>query len=190
MKSVKFFIDFVFIFFLVFFIFVFGWQINFKPKNKFDKSYYSAVVFGAGITMSGKPSLALMYRLDKAVELYKEAKVKKIIISGKIPETIVMRNYLLLKSIRTEDIVIDIKGINTANTIKNIKKLQEYDKNFDSFIFVSQRFHLARIFLLSHKYKIENFELVSTDLREVEKFDNLMMNLRETFAIFKSLIFE
>ncbi|MEJ5285239.1 MAG: YdcF family protein [Brevinematales bacterium] len=189
MKSFKL-IDFIFIFFLIVFICVFGWQVNFKPENKLDQTYYSAVVFGAGITKSGKPSLALMYRLDKATELYKDLKVKKIIVSGKIPETIVMRNYLLLKLVKLEDIIIDIKGINTANTIKNIKKLEEVDPNFDSFVFVSQRFHLARIFLLAHKYRIKNFSLVSTDLKEVEKFDSFMMNLRETFAIFKSLLFE
>lgn len=189
MKSFKF-IDVIFIFFLILFISVFGWQVNFNPKNKLEQNYYAAVVFGAGITKSGKPSLALRYRLDKATELYKNLKIKKIIISGKIPETIVMKNYLLLKFVKLEDIIIDIKGVNTANTLKNVKRLEEVDANFDSFVFVSQRFHLARIFLLAHKYGIKNFSLVSTDLKEVEKFDNFMMNLRETFAIFKSVLFE
>ncbi len=183
-------IDIIFLLLLLLFVLLFGWQYNFKPSTELGNVVYSGVVFGAGITKSGLPSVALMYRLDKAVELYRNGRLNKIIVSGKIPETIVMKNYLLSKMVKLEDIVIDIKGINTANTIKNIKRLQENDKNFNQILFISQRYHLPRIFILAHKYGIKDFHLVATETKSVKKIENLLLNLRETLAIFKSLVFE
>lgn len=183
-------LDIVFIFFISLIIVTFAWQFNFKALNDISEKYSIGVVFGAGITKSGDPSPALKYRLEKGIELYRENKLEKILISGRIPETIVMKNYLLIKGINIENIIIDINGNNTSSTLKNIKKLQQREGEKLSFAFISQKYHLARIFLLAHKYGIKNFCVVSTDTRNIDKIENLLVNIRETFAIFKSLIFE
>ncbi len=167
-----------------------GWQTNFNVRESIQFKCDVGVVFGAGITKNGNPSPALKYRLEKGIELYKNGKLKKILISGRIPETIVMKNYLLLKEINLEDIIIDISGENTGATLRNVKKFQRNNEEKLSVAFISQRYHLARIFLLAHKYGIKDFYLVATDTKEIDKFATFFVNLRETFAIFKSLILE
>jgi vancomycin permeability regulator SanA len=41
-----------------------------------------AVVFGAGVLSSGKPSLILQDRLDGAIALYRQSKVGRLLMSG------------------------------------------------------------------------------------------------------------
>ena len=176
--------------FIIFIIFiVMGWQSNFKAQTTLYQKCDVGIVFGAGITKSGTPSPALQYRLDKAIELYKKNLLEKILISGKIHETLVMKNYLLYKGILLENIIIDINGINTAKTLKNVRNFQ-LKEELKTIAFISQKYHLARIFILAHKNKIKNFHLVSTDTKKLDKLEHFFLNLRETFAIFKSLIFE
>ncbi|MGC8765400.1 MAG: ElyC/SanA/YdcF family protein [Brevinematia bacterium] len=184
------FIDIAFIALILIFFATLGWQTNFETRGIIDEKCDVGVIFGAGITKSGTPSPALKYRLEKAIELYKSGNLKKLLTSGRIPETIVMKNYLLSKGIKLEDIIIDIKGESTAATLRNIKRLQQGEDKDLSVAFISQKYHLARIFILANKYRIKNFYLVATETKEIDRFENLIVNLRETFAIFKSIVFE
>ncbi len=72
---------------------------------------YTAIVLGAYVSKSGYLSGILQDRVETAIELYKQKKVKRFLLSGDhgrtdYDEVNSMRNYLLKKGIKTEDIFL------------------------------------------------------------------------------------
>lgn len=162
---------------------------------KFDNSYKYhnidiVVVFGAGINKNGTPSPALKYRLDKCISIHNSQGVKFIFISGRKHEVFVMKKYLLYNEIDINKIIDDPDGENTARTIKNLKKFLD---NFDqplSIAFISQKYHLPRIYILAKKYKLKNYFFVPTETKDIHFFLDLWLNLRESLAIYKAIFYD
>lgn len=81
----------------VFFVVFFGvclMIVAFYPvESELENNRYVAIVPGASVTRAGNPSPALRMRLDKALSLYNDGRVRKVFISGTSYEVIVMRNY-------------------------------------------------------------------------------------------------
>lgn len=116
---------------------------NYDSKITFDV----ALVFG-GVSM-------IPHRLDKAIELYKQKKIKKILVSGGIgflslnrhnKEALMMRDYLLECGISREDIIIEEKSRNTNENIQNSLKIinDMYDMNDINILLITSDFHLKR----------------------------------------------
>ncbi len=105
----------------------------------------AAIVFGAGLTASGRPTAVLKDRVATAVELYQSGKVEKILMSGDnrfidYNEPGAMKSYALELGMPEEDIVLDYAGRRTYDTCYRagaIFQLQEA-------ILVTQNFHLPR----------------------------------------------
>jgi SanA protein len=91
------------------------------------------------------------YRIKTVVRLYKEGKVKEILISGDSTsdryyhETATMKNDLLANGVKRSDIRTDKKGIRTFDSIKRAKDIY----GADDYIIVSQKFHLQRAIFLA-----------------------------------------
>jgi SanA protein len=108
-------------------------------------SVRAAVVFGAGLTASGRPTAVLEDRVATAVDLYQAGKVEKILMSGDnrfidYNEPGAMKKYALELGMPEEDIVLDYAGRRTYDTCYRagaIFQLQEA-------ILVTQNFHLPR----------------------------------------------
>ena len=88
---------------------------NEKIITKIEDKYDCIIVLGAGVRKDGTPSPMLRDRLDKAVELYKEGNVPKIIMSGdhgqnSYDEVSVMKKYAIEHGIPSEDIFMDHAG--------------------------------------------------------------------------------
>jgi len=105
----------------------------------------AAVVFGAGLTSSGRPTAVLKDRVATAVELYQAGKVEKILMSGDnrfidYNEPGAMKNYALELGMPEEDIVLDYAGRRTYDTCYRAGAIFQLDKA----ILVTQWFHLPR----------------------------------------------
>jgi SanA protein len=108
-----------------------------------------AIVFGAGITQNGDPSLELRDRLDTAAELYFAGKVEKLLMSGDnrfvdYNEPEAMRRYALGRGVPDSAIVLDYAGRRTYDTCyraRDIFRVQEA-------ILVTQQYHLPRALYL------------------------------------------
>jgi vancomycin permeability regulator SanA len=79
-----------------------------------------AIVFGAGLRRDGSPTQVLRDRVETAVELYKQGKVSKLLMSGDnrfeyYNEPEAMRRMPEL-GIPDEDIVLDYAGRRTYDT--------------------------------------------------------------------------
>jgi vancomycin permeability regulator SanA len=120
----------------------------------------AAVVLGNTVERNGQPSERLKARLDKAVELYENNLVGKIIVSGGFgaegfEEADVMRSFLIAKNIPESDIILDRDGYDTHKTAVNTRAIMQAN-NFRSVTIVSQYFHITRTRLAFQKEKIEN----------------------------------
>ncbi len=111
-----------------------------------------ALLLGASISADGTPSVVLKERADKAIDLYRAGKVKKILVSGdngtqQYDEVYPVGKYLRAVGIPESDIFLDYAGFDTFSSMYRAKTV------FDapSIIVVSQRFHLPRALYIAHR---------------------------------------
>jgi len=105
----------------------------------------AAVVLGAKVYPNGEPSPMLADRLATGVELYKQGKVKKLLLSGDHGQTTydevnVMLAYVLAQGVPEKDVFTDHAGFNTYDTMYRARAVFRVQ----SALVVTQRFHLAR----------------------------------------------
>ncbi len=107
-----------------------------------------AVVFGAGIySQKLYPTLILKNRLDAAIDLYKQSKVRTILVSGdnrqvNYNEPMVMKKYLVDQGIPTGVVVEDFGGRRTLDTCWRVKNVFKAQKVY----IITQKFHLPRAY--------------------------------------------
>ena len=109
-----------------------------------------AVILGAAILKSGDLSPVLEDRADKAIELYRANKVRKILITGNnsqlgYNEVTPVRKYLLRNNIPAEDIFLDYAGLDTYSSMYRARNVFL----INSMIIVSQSFHLPRAIFIA-----------------------------------------
>lgn len=104
-----------------------------------------ALVFGAGLTASGKPSPYLAARLDTAHELFSTGKVRVILVSGDNSreshnEPAAMRDYLVAQGVPEDAIVLDYAGFDTHDSCARAHDVF----GVDAAVLVTQDYHLPR----------------------------------------------
>jgi vancomycin permeability regulator SanA len=113
------------------------------------------VILGNKVERDGNPSERLRYRLEKAVELYREGYFNYIIVSGGVgvegyDEAKIMKQYLVQKGIPSEKIITDSMGFNTMATAKNTKKIMGEIED-RSVMVITQFYHISRTKLAFYK---------------------------------------
>ncbi|PIT87546.1 MAG: hypothetical protein COU31_02305 [Candidatus Magasanikbacteria bacterium CG10_big_fil_rev_8_21_14_0_10_40_10] len=126
----------------------------------------TALVLGAGIFANGQISDMFLDRLDTAVDLYNQNKIKKILVSGdhgrqNYDEVNKAKDYLLSKGISGEDIFLDHAGFDTYDSIYRAKEIFQVD----SLIIITQDFHLPRALYVANQLEIKSVGL-SADRHE------------------------
>ena len=115
-----------------------------------------ALVLGAAVWRNKRLSDVLEDRVQGAVKLYKEGKVKKLLLSGDnrfqyYDEPSAMRRRALELGVPNDDIVRDFAGLRTLDSIYRAREVWGQQK----LVIVSQRFHLPRALFLADKLGIE-----------------------------------
>lgn len=111
-----------------------------------------AIVLGAGISPSGKPSDALRDRLLVGAALYKSGLVEHILVTGDdggfhADEVRAMRAFLIENGIPPKDIQKDERGYRTYESCKRAAAVFGIRRA----IVVTQRFHLGRALYLCNQ---------------------------------------
>lgn len=163
--------------------------------NSYDGNADVAIILGNRVYENGKLSSWLQTHVDKAVELYREGRVKMIYASGggvvnekngsQYPEGSAMRLYLLKQGIPDSAIVADNEGQNTYLTAKDFLQWND-QKKFGSAIVVSQFYHITRSKYILRKLGFENVYGASADRYFWQDVPGL---LREVPAFYKYLFF-
>jgi len=107
-----------------------------------------AIVLGNHVHQDGTPSTRLRLRLDKGFELWRDGKVRAIIVSGGRgsegwQEADVMRDYLLKLGVEPASIVADPEGVDTYHTARNAWRTMR-ERGWKSAVVVSQYYHVSR----------------------------------------------
>lgn len=148
----------------------------------------AAIVFGAGLTRSGRPSPILRDRVQTAANLYFTGKVEKLLMSGgewsyarSEPES--MREYAISLGVPAEAIILDHGGQRTYDTCYRAKAVF----GLDSALLVTQRFHLPRALFVCNALglKAEGVEAANRRFWPVMSF---IWNVREQFATVAALV--
>lgn len=141
-----------------------------------------AIVFGAGLRRDGTPTAILKDRVETAVQLYQQGKVKKLLMSGdnrfvEYNEPEAMRQYALDLGIPDKDIVLDYAGRRTYDTCYRAKAIFQ----LDSAILVTQNFHLPRALFLCNWFGVKSTG-VEANNAYFRKISRLIWDTRELFA--------
>lgn len=144
----------------------------------------TALVLGAGLLTNGKLSPIFKDRIDTALFLYQEKKVKKILISGDDGTTIhnevnPAREYLLTRGVSDKDIFLDHAGFDTYSSMYRARVVF----NVESAIIVTQSFHLPRSVFIARKLGIDAYGLPAD--QHPYSFKN---NIRESLANVKAFL--
>jgi SanA protein len=105
----------------------------------------AAIVFGAGLQRDGTPSPVLRDRVAVAVDLYKQGKVEKLLMSGdnrfeEYNEPAAMKEYAIRLGVPESAVVLDFAGRRTYDTCFRA----QYIFGLDEALLVTQKFHLPR----------------------------------------------
>ncbi|MFD9130549.1 vancomycin high temperature exclusion protein [Kitasatospora sp. NPDC059571] len=116
-----------------------------------------AVVFGAGL-FDGEPSPYLAGRLDAALALYRQHKVRAILVTGDnsrtdYDETDAMRGYLIGHGVPAVRVVGDYAGFETWDSCSRARRIFGVDRA----LLVSQRFHVRRALALCQAAGIDAY---------------------------------
>ncbi|MGB0887753.1 MAG: SanA/YdcF family protein [Vicingaceae bacterium] len=137
-------------------------------------------------TTRGTTNLYFKYRINAAVELYRNKKIKHIIVSGdnrvkNYNEPKQMQNALMEKGIPESAITLDYAGFRTLDSVVRCKKVFGQTK----FIIISQKFHVERALFIAHKYDIDAIGFSAQD--PPNKYA-VKTKIREIFAKTKAVI--
>ena len=107
-----------------------------------------AVVFGAGLDQ-GRPTPYLAHRLDAALQLYRQGKVRAFLVTGDnghigYDEPDAMRTYLVGHGVPQERVVRDYAGFDTWDSCSRARRIFGVNRA----ILVSQDFHIRRAIAL------------------------------------------
>lgn len=111
---------------------------------------HTVIVLGASVHSDGKLSPILQDRVDTALYLYKNDKVKRFLLSGDnrtddYDEVSAMRNYLLDRCVPEAIIFMDPAGLDTFDSM--YRSLKIYD--IPDAVVVTQNFHLPRTLFIA-----------------------------------------
>ncbi|MCW4469723.1 YdcF family protein [Flavobacterium sp. MFBS3-15] len=145
-----------------------------------EKTADAAVILGTTVNGDGTLSERLKQRVDCGLNLYKDQRVRLLIVSGGLGkeghyEGDKMAEYLVRNGVPIKNIVIDNRGNNTRATADNILKLQD-SLQIKSIIVVSQYFHITRTKMLLRK---RGFEKVAGASPRYFEFRDLFSVVRE-----------
>ncbi len=131
--------------------------------NSLNNDYDAIIVLGCRVN-GDSPSLMLVKRLDKGIDVYNKINTK-IILTGdhgknSYDEVNVMRDYLLSSNINSRDIFMDHAGFNTYDSIYRAKYIFEAKK----VVIVTQEYHMYRALYLADKLDLDAVGVVADDI--------------------------
>ena len=141
---------------------------NYKPA--FDKDF--AIILGCGIFKDGSLTPLLKGRVDKAIEFYNRQKemtgkeLTFICSGGQGPDEIIseakaMKNYLLSKGFKDEQIIEEDRSTNTLENMRFSKEIIDNINEEAKMIFVTNGFHVFRSGIKARRVKMKAYGIGS-----------------------------
>ncbi len=130
----------------------------------------TALVLGASVKLDGTPSDALRDRVTTAVELYRQQKVKNLLMTGDngafhVNEVATMKRLAVEAGVPEQDVLVDEHGYRTYESCKRAVEVFGVTDG----IVVTQRFHLSRALYLCSHLGMTKTQGVPADLETYER---------------------
>lgn len=135
-----------------------AWSINHIGYGDDGSKADCAIVLGAAAYHT-KPSPVFQARIDHAIKLYKEGRVKTLILTGgygkdaEFSESEVAYDYCVKKGIPEDDILLEKKSQTTEENIIEAEKLM-HDQGINNALLVSDPWHLKRALAIAKKHDV------------------------------------
>lgn len=135
-----------------------------KPlKKQKQLEYDCAIVCGYPANNDGSPSSIMKSRVEKAVELYKQGKVKCIILSGgsvqnRYEEAEVMEKYAFKLGLDKNVIIKESKAKCTYHNLMYANEIMN-EKHLNSCLVITNSWHLRKADHYARKFKL-NYAMV------------------------------
>ena len=148
-----------------------------------------ALILGNTVQENGEMSERLKSRVDKGLALYREGRVKTIVVSGGLGkegyyEAEVMKNYLLTHQVPATRIIVDNQGNTTYLTTINYERIRK-KHGFQSVMVISQFYHLSRTKLALRGLGTKNVYSAHASYFEIR---DLYALVREFFGFYVYLL--
>ncbi|AWK81847.1 SanA/YdcF family protein [Photobacterium damselae] len=126
------------------------------------------------------------YRIQAALELYKQDKINVFLLSGdnrhrSYNEPWTMKRDLLKAGVPDNEIVLDYAGFRTLDSIVRAKKVFEANH----FVIITQKFHCERALFIAQN---KNIDAICLAVPEPKGMAGLKLRIREVLARVKAVI--
>jgi len=116
-------------------------------------SFDAIIVLGAQVKPDGEPSVQLSWRLDAAIEQWKQHPCPIVVCGAQgkdepAPEALVMRDYLISAGVTEDLILTDPDSVNTRQNLVNASSLLKH-LNVGTVMIVTSDYHLPRAIALA-----------------------------------------
>ena len=156
----------------------------FKHPEKIPSARVGLVLGTSKFTQQNRPNLYYRYRLNAAEKLFKQGKIRYILVSGDnsskyYNEPLQMKKDLIKKGIPAGRIIPDYAGFSTYDSMMRAKEIF----GLDTLIVISQNFHVRRAVYIGRKLGMHPFGYVA---QTPENFSQFRLILREFLARIKA----
>ena len=113
------------------------------------ENYDAIILLGAQVKADGTPSVQLTWRMDAALEAYRQKAVPVVVCGAQgrdepMTEAEAMKRYLSEKGVIETDILTDPDSFNTNQNLKNAAKLLESRPEVRKVLIVTSDYHVPR----------------------------------------------
>ena len=154
--------------------------------KKLNDNYDVIIILGCKVYEDNTPSLMLVKRLEKGIDVYNMLNTKVLLTGDNTRndynEVVAMREYLLNSSIPESDIILDYAGISTYDSIYRAKYIFKAKKA----VIITQKYHMYRALYLANKLDLEAVGVVADDIPQ--KYIMLKNEIREILSRDKNFL--
>ncbi len=159
------------------------WEYNMTPTEKLDKSYDVGIVLGGGMVQIDKGLNRIIFRTNtdrilQALALYKEGRIKKIMVSSGSGtlfdryqnESLLLKKYLIMIGVPQQDIITDSLSDNTRqNAVESSKILRKEFPN-GKYLLITSAIHMRRAMACFREVKLEPTPFATNKITGPRKF--------------------
>lgn len=144
------------------------YRIHSFPSADGQKHVDVGIVLGASV-WNNEPSPGLRERLERALKLYRNGQVDRLIVTGgldhngsTITEAEGMRNYLVRQGVPDEAIIMEKQATSTYENVLFSKRIMA-ENGWKSSILITHQYHAARAYDIARFLELSDPKVSATD---------------------------
>ena len=154
----------------------------------------AAIVLGAAV-WGEEPSPVFRERINHAINLYKNGKIRTIIFTGGVgdsnepAEAIAGKHYAMTQQVKATDILIETQSRTTHQNLKNALEVASANQ-LNKFLIVSDPLHMKRAVLMAKDLGMDAYPSPTPTTRYRSFRSQIEFLIRETYFYLVYLVFK